>query len=201
MRFAFLIPCCVLFAIDDALAQAVQLPTFHYFSASTTVLVPDRGGAYMGGVNRAASSRIERGIPGLGGRPFTNRAIGSERGASGVSVHAWIHDHEEMDRAVLGAASPRASAKMPPRLIARESTPSGSVAQLKRSNEEKVKAKQDDAAALLAKGRKAVAEGKNGAAKVYFQMAARRGDEALRREAKDELAAIGVSAATLQARR
>jgi len=82
-------------------ASAVQLPTFSYFTAPTTVSVPDRGGTYMGGVKRSASGRIESGAPLL---PFKNRAIGNESSASSISVHAYIHDFEAMDEAILGSA-------------------------------------------------------------------------------------------------
>ncbi len=74
------------FPAATANAQTVQLPTFHFFTLNTSVLVPDGGDAFLGGVNRATSGRNERGIPGLPGRPFTNTGIGGSTVASGVSV-------------------------------------------------------------------------------------------------------------------
>ena len=77
------------FPAARANAQSVQLPTFHFFTLNTSVLVPDGGDAFLGGVNRATSGRNERGIPGLPGRPFTNTGIGGSTVASGVS---WRSD-------------------------------------------------------------------------------------------------------------
>ncbi len=76
----------------------IQLPTFQNFSMSTTVSVPDRGSVYAGGVGRSYRSSARRGLPLL---PPSRRVSSAGTSASGVSVHAWIHDHEEMDRQVL----------------------------------------------------------------------------------------------------
>ena len=62
---------------SSARAQAVQLPTFNYFTVQTTVSVPDRGGAVLGGVNRASSGTTSRGFG-----PLRNRASGSSIGSS-----------------------------------------------------------------------------------------------------------------------
>lgn len=87
----------------------VQLPTFHEFSVSTSVLVPDRGGMVLGGVSRSSQSSVSRGVPGANkipgaGRLFGNRAIGRETGAATASVHAWIHNLDELDAETLAAA-------------------------------------------------------------------------------------------------
>lgn len=98
---------------NEAQAQlVVQQPTFGTFSVGTTVSVPDRGGALLGGVNRGAIGSVERGVPGLSNLPyanrlFKNRAIGSRYSPSTVSVHARIIDFEEMDRALLAEADRR----------------------------------------------------------------------------------------------
>jgi len=80
----------------------VQLPTFHVFGVSTTVLVPDRGSAYLGGVNSARR----------GGQQFGpgNRAYGRTTSAGGVSASATIIDLGEMDRALLAEAARRRGA-------------------------------------------------------------------------------------------
>ncbi len=82
--------------------QAVQLPTFSQFSTSTTVSVPDRGSAFMGGINRSSSGRNSFRSPLLPFRPFRNTAIGSEQSAMNMHVSAWIHDFEAMDEYLLG---------------------------------------------------------------------------------------------------
>jgi hypothetical protein len=87
-------------------ATTVQLPTFRSFSGSTTVTVPDRGSAFLGGVKRAATGRNEFGVPLLPWRPFRNSAIGAQRSAGNMHVTATIHDFEAMDKLLLNQPSP-----------------------------------------------------------------------------------------------
>ncbi len=169
------------FLAGNANAQTVQLPTFHFFTLNTSVLVPDGGDAFLGGVDRASSGRNERGIPGLPGRPFTNSAIGSSTAASGVSVSAQIHDLDAMDRAILGdnfaATSPAAiPAVGTPRQLAAVQTgasPIGSVAALRAQVAADDAAAEKEAAESLARGRQLLTEGKASLAKTYLQIAAR----------------------------
>jgi len=123
------IACCVLLAVS-ALAQAptspdlpsaapsrfdpntplvvpvgttVQLPQFNFFTISTSVMVPDSGGAFLGGVGGGAQTN---GMPGFG-----NTAGARGVSAGGVSVTAQIHDMRAMDRALLSdPADERATA-------------------------------------------------------------------------------------------
>src|SRR5687768_9106514 len=92
--------CIALVAAAPAAAQqntaVVQLPTFSFFSAATTVSVPDRGSAYLGGVGRAQSGRSRFGPPFLPAQG----ALGSSRSVGGLSVSAYIHDLREMDQAL-----------------------------------------------------------------------------------------------------
>src|SRR5262245_24744208 len=74
----------------------VQQPTFHMFGVSTTVLVPDRGAAYMGGINSSASGSSMFG-------PF-GRASGQMTDAGGVGVGVFVHDFAAMDRKLLSGA-------------------------------------------------------------------------------------------------
>jgi type II secretory pathway component GspD/PulD (secretin) len=193
----------VAFLAQDALAQAVQLPSFHYFTVSTTVSVPDRGAAYLGGVSRAASGRVSRGVPLLGkapglGRLGRNDAIGSSIGTSGVSVSATIIDHRELDEAVLAEARARrggaplteAVSDAPPRDRLPAAAPVASVADIRRQNEIEDDAQQQEALALVAKGRQAEAAGKLSVARVYYEMAARRADEDLRRKIAEHMAKL-----------
>jgi len=96
----------------SALAQqtTLQLPTFSYFTTSTTVSVPDCGGVLMGGIDRARSGSSEFGVPMLGQMPFAgplfgNRSIGSERSAMSNWVTVQIHDFAAIDEALLGQPS------------------------------------------------------------------------------------------------
>jgi hypothetical protein len=112
----FVIAFGAFFVAPPAHAQVVQLPTFRFFGLSTTVSVPDRGSASLGGVSRSATSRSEHGLPILSrvpvaGRTFGNRAIAGRTETSGASVSAYIHDFETMEEERLGqaAAGPRRS--------------------------------------------------------------------------------------------
>ncbi len=87
-------------------ATTLQLPTFSFFTISTTVSVPDSGGAYLGGVGGGRSGSRSNG-PGLG-----NRAGGSGLDAGGVYVAAQIHDLGAMDRALLAEAAAEREAKV-----------------------------------------------------------------------------------------
>ena len=78
---------------EAQLPTTVQLPSFSSFSYRGTVVVPDNGGAYLGGVNRSATGLNRRGL---------SRGFGSSLGHSGASVHATIIDHSEIDRQLLG---------------------------------------------------------------------------------------------------
>lgn len=81
---------------STAKAQVVMLPTQQQFSYRGSVLVPDGGSAYLGGVRRYASGSSRRGLV-----PFGS-SRGSTLGNSGLSVSATIIDHQEIDRQLLG---------------------------------------------------------------------------------------------------
>lgn len=86
---------------QNQIPSVVQLPSLQTFFYSGTVVVPDSGGAYLGGVRRSASSARRRGL---------NRGFGSTLGNPQASVTATIIDHNEIDRQLLGA-DPRDIAK------------------------------------------------------------------------------------------
>lgn len=95
-----------------ARAQVVQLPSFQQTGISTTVVVPDQGGAYLGGIQRGAMGSSTSGVPLLGnvpgaGRLFRNRGIGSSLSSSSFGVTATIIDLNEMDRQILGETAAR----------------------------------------------------------------------------------------------
>ncbi|MFK8115441.1 MAG: hypothetical protein AB8B91_24810 [Rubripirellula sp.] len=78
---------------EAQLPSVVQLPSFQTFSYSGTVVVPDGGSAYLGGVRRSASGSSRRGL---------SRAFGSSVRNSGASVRATIIDNDAIDRKLLG---------------------------------------------------------------------------------------------------
>jgi len=89
-----------------ASGQTVQLPTFSFTTVSTTVMVPDNGAAFLGGIDRAATGRNEFGLPGLAFPGFQSRGIGQDVSSSNMWVTATIHDFDAMDQAILSTPSP-----------------------------------------------------------------------------------------------
>jgi hypothetical protein len=86
-------------AATSAQQVVVQQPVFQQFAAPTTVLVPDRGGALLGGV-RGGGQAVT--VPG----PIPmSRAAAASSGSSSVQVRAYVHDFQAMDEALLGTAA------------------------------------------------------------------------------------------------
>lgn len=216
-RILWLAATLVLSAGSSAWSQVVQLPTFHQFSVSTTVSVPDGGAAYLGGVSRGAWSSNSRGVPGLSnlpfaGRLFRNRGIGSRVGASSVGVTATIIDHAELDRMVLAEAAARrgeaagrseidrkaaylsqfvARRETAPLAMRADETPADTVG-LRRAVEDATRQRETDMAACLARGEEALAQGHVGAARCAYNTVARRGTPAQQQAAQVRLAALEV---------
>lgn len=186
-------------------ATTVQLPTFSQFTITTTVSVPDRGGAYLGGLNSGASNSSR-----LGPGPIHNRSLSSSRTASGISVSATIIDHDELDRAILAeAASKRgavdttavraaaiskavevASRPTSQRAASSRNALPGSVAAIRQQNASTADLEAAEVAGYLAKGRQAEAEHKPAVAKVFYQMVARRDNGPMKKEATERLASL-----------
>ena len=193
---------------------AVQLPTYSYFGTRTTVSVPDRGSAYLGGVNRAASGRNEFGTPLL---PFRNRSIGTERSASGARVSVYIHDFEAMDEYLLSRPTPfrRSQAQTAPgpirglgaspaasdvwtRRLAKAGARSGgsatkSVAELRAERVRVEQTRHAEALKWFKRGEGAEAAGKANVARVYYQMADRRATGQLKEQIAARLEAVSGS--------
>jgi len=162
----------------SAAAQAVQLPTFHFFTLSTTVSVPDGGDAMLGGMSRSSSGRVQRGIPGLPSQPFDNVATGRASGTGNVSASATIHDFEAMEKALQGAGGGAQGAVGKGRgaivSLPKSDGPVQSIAAIRAHQAVEDAARQAEAAAALARGRQLLAEGKTNVAKFYFQSAVRK---------------------------
>lgn len=100
MNRVFLIG-CMLGLTNVAWAQGltVQQPVVSTFSVGTSVSVPDRGSALLGGVGSARSSRSTTG-------PFrSGSSLGLERQAGSVSTSVYIHDLRAMDESILATGS------------------------------------------------------------------------------------------------
>lgn len=111
--FRILISClAILASTGDCLAQrfTVQQPVISQFGASTTVSVPDRGAAFLGGVSRQGFSRYSTG-------PFhPGSSIGRFTESRGASVSVYVHDFEELERQLLAGDS--SSQRIPYRNVA-----------------------------------------------------------------------------------
>jgi hypothetical protein len=115
MRLALTV-CLLLWTQTAAAQQIIQQPVVQQFSTDTVVSVPDRGGAYLGGLGSAGAARREYGpLPwGTAGGRFTSD--------SSLDVSVYIHDFEAMDAALLAeptrdsrpttVRSPRAAAAL-----------------------------------------------------------------------------------------
>jgi len=78
--------------LETAGAQTVQLPTTHTFSLDTTVMVPDQGGSYSGGIGRFSESSSSRG-------PLSASSnYGRSARQSNSQTKVSIIDLEELDR-------------------------------------------------------------------------------------------------------
>lgn len=100
----------VLFGCGSLFAQTVQLPTFNFTTVNTTVTIPDGGSALLGGVKRASTGSVERGVPVLGKVPglsrfFRNRAIGQQYSSSMMRANARVVILDEMDQELLDQAA------------------------------------------------------------------------------------------------
>ncbi len=171
----------------------VQLPTFSSFSASTSVSVPDRGSALVGGVNGVSAGQLSRGVPGVGHLPgasrlLRNQSLGRETGGSSLRASVWVHDFQAMDEALLAEARSTATGARPAvvgrvhgtqdRTASDPASAADSVATIRRERDERRGQERSQAdrevRSLLADGDQALADGKPGVAKLYYQMAARR---------------------------
>lgn len=181
-------------------ATSVQLPTFSYFGIGTSVSVPDRGSAYLGGVNRAQGDLRQFGAPLL---PFGNRSMGSSRSASGMSVTAWIHDFEAMDEALLGQSSyyqgylqaRQAPAGAWDHRVAgsagsSSATAAPSVEDIRQQRLAAQETRASEALTFFERAKKAEAEGKPNVARIYYEMVTRRATGDLKDQALAKLEAL-----------
>ncbi|HVA51247.1 MAG TPA: hypothetical protein VNH11_33205 [Pirellulales bacterium] len=92
--------------VTSTQGTTVQLPSFSFFSVSTTVSVPDGGTVLLGGVKRLSEGRNEFGTPILSKLPYLNRlfknvGIGRETQSLMMMVTPRIIIQEE-EEALLG---------------------------------------------------------------------------------------------------
>ncbi|MFP6674725.1 MAG: hypothetical protein VB878_06580 [Pirellulaceae bacterium] len=179
-------------AAECLTAQVIQLPVIHQFGVSTSVLVPDRGAIHLGGVRSAREGQVSRGslFPGRLGR---NQASGREVSTSDAWAVVRIIDLKELDRMTLLAATPEEIKLLSPvaakitsvvrheRTVSR--TASTSLDQLRVERNAKTAASRNEAMRFMAKAKEMEKRGRTASAKIYYQMAYRRGDNEIRTSA------------------
>lgn len=84
--------------------RVVQQPVVRQFRVGTSVSVPDRGRALLGGISQGAT-----GTRRFGGPLRSGTNSGREFSNSSQSVSVYIHDFDAMDTALLNAADESAS--------------------------------------------------------------------------------------------
>jgi hypothetical protein len=176
-----LIVLLLLALVSRADAQAVQLPTFHQFSVSTTVVVPDRGTSTLGGVRRSstASSRF--------GPVRGSRANSVTHMAGGMRVAAQIHDFDAMDRAIVKELHANSTGHNSESISA-DGAPS--LSEIRRRKSLVMEPPGEDLRALIDRAEEAEAQGRLGAARIYLQMATRRAAGPLRQQVQTKYDAL-----------
>jgi hypothetical protein len=150
----------------------VQQPILGTTSVSTSVVVPDRGRAFLGGSAAAQSGRTR------GGFLPSGSSVGLSRSSNSLSVGVTIIDLREMDEAILSSVPERSE---PNSRFARHAaairhsspTPENSPTRDAESSAER-------AANFERLARKAEAENRPGVAKLHWQMAAKYGSATAR---------------------
>jgi hypothetical protein len=216
------------FLAETLEAQTVQLPTYSFSGVSTTVMVPDRGSAFLGGIDRAQTGRTESGVPMLPMVPFRSRSIGQTRSSSNMSVTATIHDFDAMDQALLNTptsgavTSSRTFADVPAAVAARSLPPrnpnlagnwqpnpaagaaaspqTGGLAQEQARRAEQKETRAEEAEGFFERAQQAEADGKPNVARIYYQMVARRATGDLKQQALARLDVVGRGVKVAQAK-
>ncbi|NUQ63418.1 MAG: hypothetical protein HUU20_13145 [Pirellulales bacterium] len=178
-------------------ASAVQLPTYSYFTVGTSVSVPDRGGAWLDGVDRAGSGVQSFGSARLLGG---TRAFGTGRSAAGVGITATIHDFEALEAGLVDrrvrstnaapAGNDAWTARLDEARVSRAGRGVPSVAAINAELGLAEQAADQEAAGWLQRGRQAEEAGKPNVAKIYYGMAARRATGSQRREILARIAGL-----------
>ena len=175
----------------------VQLPSFSTFGVDTSVSVPDRGSASLGGAGRSSTGSTAFG-PAFGPG---NRSFGRSSSSSRTSVRATIHDTEALDRTTLARAKgTEGKSAVPTQSMARRlsaaqqssagQVPSGSVADARKRRAAEVAAMQADALQSLKLAREAAAIGKNSLAAAFYRQAAKHASGELRSQIDKEAVAV-----------
>ncbi|MBL8828841.1 MAG: hypothetical protein JNM18_17815 [Planctomycetaceae bacterium] len=171
-------------------ATTVQLPTFSFFTTSTSVLVPDRGATVLGGNRTNSTGSNFYSQPYLGPvRPSATNGVASQ-----TQVHVQIHDLREMDEALLrqatGNSGSRAGLLPSPVTSSADLPPAGSVADAARARVAEAQAAEREARKFYEQGLAAEANGRPSLARAYYQMAVAKAGDPFKSEIKRRMAAL-----------
>ncbi len=172
-------------------ATTVQLPTFQFFTTSTSVLVPDRGATVLGGNRTNSTGSNFYSQPYLGPvRPSSTNGVTSQ-----TQVHVQIHDLREMDEALLrqatGQAGNRSGLLPAPQVTSSaDLPPAGSVADAARARLVEAQAAEREARKFYEQGLAAEANGRPSLARAYYQMAVAKAGDPFKTEIKRRMAAL-----------
>lgn len=178
-----------------ARGQVVQLPEMHVFSVDTSVLVPDSGGATLGGVSRSYNGSASRGVPGWSvvGPLGRSRAVSTGASAGGVSVHATVIDHEEIDKRLLeearrGRSSSVTSAEPTPAMV--RNAPIASLANIRAELAAEDAQREAEADLVYRKGLACEQRREWKLARTYYELAMRKSPQVIRAQAAERLAVV-----------
>jgi hypothetical protein len=165
MRCSVLIAILLLVDRTSFAQQVIQQPVVATTAVNTTVSVPDRGSALLGGVSSAQSGRAQYGPL----RSGTNTGI--SRQATSISTHVYIHDLQAMDEAILNSGPSESS-----------TSKSSIGSRLVRSKGQEqpvdpIASPAEKASKFEQLARKADEAGKPGVAKLHWQVAAKYGSK------------------------
>ena len=165
MRCSVLIAILLLVDRTSFAQQVIQQPVVATTAVNTTVSVPDRGSAFLGGVSSAQSGRAQYGPL----RSGTNTGI--SRQATSISTHVYIHDLQAMDEAILNSGPSESS-----------TSKSSIGSRLVRSKGQEqpvdpIASPAEKASKFEQLARKADEAGKPGVAKLHWQVAAKYGSK------------------------
>ena len=183
---------CVALGSSVGSAQAILLPQFEASELSTAVLVPDRGGVVLGGIGEGRSLETISSMPGTITPGLTSRGSGQARGGSTMSVHAFVHDFEAMDAAIVaGDSSP---SQQQSRLFVANANQLQSfaeeVAAIRSAAVTPEAGRSAAAKAYLNRGKQKLAAGSPRLATSWLNAAIREGDEPTRNEASTLVKAV-----------
>lgn len=184
LTFAFIPMVCSLGLSEGVSAQTIQQPVVRTFGATTTLSVPDRGTAFIGGVGQSAYGRRNAGFGPLRG----SSNIGRESSGASLTTTVTIHDFQAMDEYLLRSANAQSTrnrslngvaANAYEQLTGSEvSAPPVNSPPQRRPMHESGSSSSSRADRFFQLGLAAESRGQTGVARLHFQTAVRLGSQA-----------------------